>query len=133
MYIVGWAVLLIFLAMSLIAWLAMVWNKSKTKDTLAEYHLDHPEPDQDEDAHGDDLQVIEGIGPKISSTFQAAGISTYEELANTSVSRLEEILDEANLHLGNPSTWPDQAKLAAAGDWDALELLQDELKHGKRE
>jgi len=29
--------------------------------------------------------------------------------------------------------WPEQAKLAAAGEWDSLDLLQDELKHGKRE
>jgi len=42
MYIVGWAVLLIFLAMTLIAWLAMLWNKTKTKDTLIAYHLDKP-------------------------------------------------------------------------------------------
>ena len=133
MYIVGWAVLLIFLIMSLIAWLAMVWNKSKTKDTLAEYHLDHPEPDQDDDTHGDDLQVIEGIGPKISNILQAAGISTYVGLANTSVSRLEKVLSDADIRLGNPTTWPEQAKLAAAGEWDSLDLLQDELKHGKRE
>ena len=29
-------------------------------------------------------------------------------------------------------TWPEQAKLAAAGDWDGLKKLQDELKGGKR-
>ena len=50
MYIVGWAVLLLFLVMSFVAWLAMVWNKTKTKDTLAEYHLDKPIDDH-EDGH----------------------------------------------------------------------------------
>ena len=132
MYIVGWAVLLIFLVMSLIAWLAMVWNKTKTEETLVDYHLDKSHHDHEEDQN-DDLEVIEGIGPKISSTLQAAGINTYDELANTSVSRLKEILKKADIRLGDPTTWPEQAKLAEAGDWDSLEVFQDELKGGKRE
>jgi predicted flap endonuclease-1-like 5' DNA nuclease len=131
MYIVGWAVLLIFLVMTLIAWLAMVWNRARTEDTLVEYHLDKPHQEH-EGEHLDDLKIIEGIGPKTSSALQEAGISTYEALANASISRLEVILDDADLHLGNPTTWPEQAKLAAAGNWDSLELMQDELKHGKR-
>ena len=132
MYIAGWVVLLIFLVMSLIAWLAMVWNKTKTEDTLVDYHLDKPHQDHEE-AHLDDLKIIEGIGPKISGILQAAGINTYDELANTSVSRLKEILKKADVRLGDPTTWPEQAKLAEAGDWDALEVFQDELKGGKRE
>ena len=32
----------------------------------------------------------------------------------------------------DPSTWPEQASLAAAGEWDALQALQDELKGGRR-
>jgi predicted flap endonuclease-1-like 5' DNA nuclease len=132
MYIVGWAVLLIFLGMSFVAWLAMVWNKTKTQDTLVEYHLDEPHHDQEE-GHTDDLKIIEGIGPKISKLLYDAGISTYAELAETDVSRLQEILDDADLRLGNPDTWPEQAKLAAAGEWESLDKLQDELKHGKRE
>lgn len=132
MYIVGWAVLLIFLVMSLIAWLAMLWNKTKTEDSLVTYHLDKPLQEHDEE-HVDDLKVIEGIGPKISSVLQEAGISAYNELANTSVSRLEKILEDADIRLGDPTTWPEQAKFAAAGEWDSLETLQDELKAGKRE
>jgi hypothetical protein len=30
------------------------------------------------------------------------------------------------------STWPQQAKLAAKGDWDGLEKLQDELSGGRK-
>ena len=55
MYIEGWAVLLIFFAMSLITWLAIVWNKTKTPESLVEYHLDHAEHEQHVDSHGDDL------------------------------------------------------------------------------
>ncbi len=80
----------------------------------------------------DDLQRIEGIGPKISGLLQENGISTFGQLAETDVDRLGQILDEANLgRLADPSTWPDQAKLAAAGDWAALEALQDQLLGGR--
>ena len=80
----------------------------------------------------DDLRRIEGIGPKISSVLQTAGITTFAQLAATDVSRLEQILGEAGIRLADPSTWPQQARLAAAGEWDALEALQGELKGGRR-
>jgi hypothetical protein len=32
----------------------------------------------------------------------------------------------------DPSTWPEQGSLASAGEWDALQALQDELKGGRR-
>ncbi|MCG2768908.1 MAG: DUF4332 domain-containing protein [Anaerolineae bacterium] len=81
----------------------------------------------------DDLKRIEGIGPKISALLQEAGISTFAQLAAAEASRLEEILAEAGLSaLAKPATWPEQASLAAAGDWEALEALQNELKGGRR-
>ena len=81
----------------------------------------------------DDLKRIEGIGPKISSVLQEAGITTFAQLAATDVSRLSQILAKAGLAtLANPDTWPEQGGLAAAGKWDELEVLQDELKGGRR-
>jgi predicted flap endonuclease-1-like 5' DNA nuclease len=83
----------------------------------------------------DDLKVIEGIGPKISSVLQAAGIATFAQLAESDSAQLEQILEEESpnlLRLANPGTWPEQARLAAAGQWEELEKLQDEL-HGGRE
>ena len=81
----------------------------------------------------DDLKVIEGIGPKISSLLQAAGIMTFAHLASTDVSRLKQIIAEAGLSaLADPTTWPEQATLAAAGKWDELQALQDTLKGGRR-
>jgi predicted flap endonuclease-1-like 5' DNA nuclease len=81
----------------------------------------------------DDLKVIEGIGPKISSLLQAAGITTFAQLAATDVSRLKEIIAQAGLSaLADPTTWPEQASLAAAGKWDELKALQDTLKGGRR-
>jgi NADH-quinone oxidoreductase subunit I len=85
-------------------------------------------------AQADDLKVIEGIGPRIAALLQGAGITTFAQLAETEVSRLEQLLVEANLRrLADPATWPEQAKLAAAGDWDAFNALTQQLKGGRRE
>jgi large subunit ribosomal protein L21 len=79
----------------------------------------------------DDLTKIEGIGPKVSKTLQAAGISTFEALAKANSDDTQEILNNAGLAMMDASTWPQQAKLAAKGDWDGLEKLQDELSGGR--
>lgn len=92
------------------------------------------EPAEDLPA-ADDLKRIEGIGPKLSSVLGEAGIRTFAALADTDVDRLEQILEEADprlLRLAKPGTWPEQAALAAAGDWEALEALQHELKAGRK-
>jgi len=80
----------------------------------------------------DDLKLVEGIGPKISALLGEAGITTYAQLAASDVSRLEGVLREAGITIADPTTWPEQASLAAAGDWDTLEALQDELEGGRR-
>jgi predicted flap endonuclease-1-like 5' DNA nuclease len=80
----------------------------------------------------DDLTRIEGIGPKISRTLQDAGITTFHALAAAGADRLAAILEpHPNLRLANPASWPQQATLAAAGDWDELEKLQAALKAGR--
>ena len=69
---------------------------------------------------GDDLTLIDGIGPVISDTLRAAGVTTFAQVAAMAPEAIEEILATANLpeFAGqNASTWPRQAKLAAAGDW----------------
>jgi predicted flap endonuclease-1-like 5' DNA nuclease len=80
----------------------------------------------------DDLRRIEGIGPKISDVLQDAGITTFAQLATTETDRLREILSEGGIRIANPGTWPEQARLAAAGDWDELKGLQGQLKGGRR-
>jgi predicted flap endonuclease-1-like 5' DNA nuclease len=83
----------------------------------------------------DDLKQIEGIGPKLSSVLQAAGITTFAQLAEASTAQLEQILEAADpnlLRLAKPTTWPEQAKLAAEGKWEELAKLQDELHGGRR-
>ncbi len=83
----------------------------------------------------DDLKRIEGIGPKIAAVLHEAGIQTFAQLAATDVERLKQILEARDpnlLRLADPGTWPEQASLAADGEWTALAKLQDELKGGKR-
>jgi large subunit ribosomal protein L21 len=85
-------------------------------------------------AAGDDLVRIEGIGPKINELMVGAGITTFAQLAATPVERLREILAAAGPHFAthDPATWPEQAALAAKGDWAAFKALTDELVAGKR-
>lgn len=80
----------------------------------------------------DDLTRIEGIGPKISGLLQAVGITTFAKLAETEIRRLRQIVRDANISMADPSTWPEQARLAANGDWERLQTFQDELKGGRR-
>jgi len=83
--------------------------------------------------HPDDLAKLEGIGPKIDQLLKAAGIYTFKQLAAADVGRLQTLVKEADLAFADPTTWPQQAKLAAAGDWPALEALQAQLKGGRQE
>ncbi len=79
----------------------------------------------------DDLKKLEGIGPKVASLLNQAGILTFAQLAETPVSRLQDILEGAGYQYMDPASWPQQAALAAAGDWEALHKLQDELSGGR--
>lgn len=80
----------------------------------------------------DNLTKIEGIGPKISTTLQEAGIRTFKEVAASDPIALKQVLVDAGIRIGYPDTWPEQAALAATGDWEALEEFQSSLQGGRR-
>jgi len=84
------------------------------------------------EVEADDLVKIEGIGLKVAKTLIAAGITTFAQLADSKAGDIQGILTEAGLKMMNPETWIDQAKLAAAGDWKALEKLQAKLVGGRK-
>jgi len=93
-----------------------------------------PEPVAPPPAPPDPLsEKLEGVGPKIQEILYGAGIKTFAQLAETDVNRLKDILAAAGerYRLADPSSWPAQAKLAAAGDWSGLQTLQDSLKGGR--
>jgi predicted flap endonuclease-1-like 5' DNA nuclease len=82
----------------------------------------------------DDLEIVEGIGPKIAELFHAKGVKTFAQLAAMTAAQIQPMLDEAgpNFRLANPETWPDQADLAARNRWVALKAMQDGLTAGNR-
>ncbi len=81
----------------------------------------------------DDLKIVEGIGPKICELLNNAGINTWSNLADTTVERIQEILESAgdSYTMHDPSTWPRQAAMANDGKWAELKAWQDELDGGK--
>jgi predicted flap endonuclease-1-like 5' DNA nuclease len=82
----------------------------------------------------ENLQKIEGIGPKIEQLLYAEGIYTWDALANTTVEKIKIILQNAGprYKMHNPQTWPEQAKMAANGQWEELKKWQDKLKGGRK-
>ena len=88
-----------------------------------------------ESASGDDLTLIEGIGPKIAELLNTAGITTFAQLADADDDTVQQALTEAgprfNIH--DATTWNEQAALARDGKLDELKELQDRLKGGKEE
>ena len=81
----------------------------------------------------DDLKKIEGIGPKIAGLLNDAGIFTFADLSEAPLQNLKAILEAAGSRykMHNPTTWSQQAALAAAGQWERLAKLQVELDGGK--
>ena len=80
----------------------------------------------------DDLKKIEGIGPRSAQALEAAGITTFAKLAKMKPEKIQVLLKEAGVRIGFPDTWPEQAVLAAKGDWDGLAQLQETLQGGRR-
>lgn len=130
--------LLILLLVILVVGVLILWNARlplEYGDAFAHStgHGAAHEPEPEMAEADDDLKLIEGIGPKISALFSQAGIRTFAQLAQADPAQLETLLREAGMRLGDPATWPEQARLAAQGEWEALEQLQDSLKGGRRE
>lgn len=79
-----------------------------------------------------DLEIVEGIGPKIASLLNESGIVTFEDLGKASIPALNAVLEKggARYRLANPSTWAEQGRLAAEGKWAQLKALQESLDGG---
>jgi len=133
-----WVVLIVFFLMVLLGWL--VWSKGWLKQDEEESAPAHGHGHDDVHDHAaeaylaqaDDLTSIEGIGPKVAKLLAGIGITTFASLAAADLGKLRETLDEAGYKYMEPSGWVAQAKLAAAGDSQGLQKLQEELKGGRR-
>jgi len=80
----------------------------------------------------DDLTLIEGIGPKVAKVLGEEGILTFSQLAQSNSDDIQKILNEAGLKMMDATSWPAQAKLAAADDMDGLKKMQDKLSGGRK-
>jgi predicted flap endonuclease-1-like 5' DNA nuclease len=89
-----------------------------------------------DDASGpeDDLQRIEGVGPKIERALKAQGIRTFSRLSRSSVRRLRQAIESEGITFA-PSleTWSEQATFLARGDEAGFERLLTKLVAGRRE
>lgn len=84
----------------------------------------------------DDLKRIWGIGPKIEQVLNDNGIYLFSQMASVPPDRITEILRRAGSRFQMSTgklhdTWPELARLADKGDWDAFQSLQDTLDWGK--
>lgn len=82
----------------------------------------------------DNLEIIEGVGPKIAHLLRSNGVGTFALLAAASQAALKAILNKGGpaYDIANPETWPEQAGLAAQNRWQDLRNLQERLDAGVR-
>ncbi len=72
------------------------------------------------------LQILEGIGPKMEAMLKAGGVTNYAALASKSPAELNGMIEKAgfNAKMSDTPAWIEQAKLASAKKWQALHDLQ---------
>ena len=80
------------------------------------------------------MKIIEGIEQEVEELLHGSGITTWAQLGEASIERVQEILNAAGdaYAVHNPATWPRQAAMAAAGQWSQLREWHDQLA-GKKE
>ncbi len=131
-----WVALAIFFLMVFLGW--WVSQKGWLKQVEEPVHDAHG---HEEHGHAepapvvsqpDDLTTIEGIGPKVAKLLESIGITTFQQLAEADLGKLRETLDGAGYKYMEPAGWVEQAALAAKGDTEGLQKIQDSLKGGRR-
>jgi large subunit ribosomal protein L21 len=82
----------------------------------------------------DDLEVIEGIGPKMAQVLIDNGVTTFAQVAAAKVDDLTAMLKASGgrFSLASVATWAEQAALLRDGKMDEFKKLTDELVGGVR-
>ena len=80
----------------------------------------------------DDIEIVEGIGPKIAKVLAANGITTFAQLADADADAMTAMLKASGgrFSLANTASWPQQAALLRDGKMDEFKRLTDELVGG---
>jgi predicted flap endonuclease-1-like 5' DNA nuclease len=136
-YLIGQILLCLVLAALLgfiIGWFARASRCARELEALrAELSRAEVAPAAAVPRQSDDLKRIEGIGPKIEELLAAGGIDSFAKLAEARPEALRAMLVRAGdrFRMHDPSSWPDQARLAVEGRWVELEEYQDLLVGGR--
>jgi len=80
----------------------------------------------------DNLEIIEGIGPKIAKVLVDGGISTFALLAAAKAEDVSAMLKASGgrFSLANPASWAEQAALLRDGKMAEFKALTDALVGG---
>jgi large subunit ribosomal protein L21 len=80
----------------------------------------------------DDIEIIEGIGPKIAKVLADNGITTFAALAAAKADDMTAMLKASGgrFSLANTASWAEQAALLRDGKMDEFKKLTDELVGG---
>ena len=73
----------------------------------------------------DDFRKLKGIGPKTADALYSAGLLTFEQIGLMKPDIFANTLGELGLPTTSVIFWQEQARLAAVGDWEKLEKLQN--------
>ena len=83
---------------------------------------------------GDNLLIVEGIGPKFNEALLKAGIDTFSKLAGSTEEQLRGAIQSAGPSFApSLTTWAQQAALLAQGDMSAFKALTDRLVAGRND
>lgn len=81
----------------------------------------------------DDLELVEGIGPKIAEHLSKHGMKTWADVASAKPAQLRKVLDTAGdrFQLHDPAHWPEQCKLMVENRWEELRKYQRKLSNAR--
>ncbi len=134
-----WVVLIVFLLMVFLGWLvaSKAWLKKEAEPVHGEHGQAEPVSVETRavtfpGAATDDLTTLEGIGPKVAQVLAGLGIASFQSLARADYAQVKAALDAAGYKYMDPAGWIEQAALAAKGDLEGLQRLQDSLKGGRK-
>ncbi len=119
--------LIIGLVIAAITIILILWGNKGTKTSK----MPEAETKPVETTTEDDLVIIEGIGPKVADILKQNGIHTFAQLAATPVPALQKILLDNGMKFMKPDSWPEQGRLAAAGQMEELKAMQEKLVAGR--
>ncbi len=109
-------------------------TKAKEKVSETKASEDARSSDKSDSIYGDvkipdsNLQIIEGIGPRMESILKENDITSWYDLTKKSSIELRAMLDNygGRYSIVDPTDWPKQAKMAYKGKWEKLIKYQSE-------